>query len=187
MALVDVTKSCLDSISQISEHIEGSVLYLDAGSTESFQYIGAFPLLLNHGVRAICSLENMCSLDAVVDWNANSDPDRKVVVVTSRLLSDAHRYILRCLSTHPAVRCCSIFTSISELSHSAYPDSPLGPDAFHEYESLLVQDYEELVKKHEKKPTQPGGSNFKDNIKLGDEGWSQLAPVKWTYLTVKLV
>lgn len=176
MALVDVTKSCLDSISQISEHIEGSVLYLDAGSTESFQYIGAFPLLLNHGVRAICSLENMCSLDAVVDWNANSDPDRKVVVVTSRLLSDAHRYILRCLSTHPAVRCCSIFTSISELSHSAYPDSPLGPDAFHEYESLLVQDYEELVKKHEKKPTQPGGSNFKDNIKLGDEGWSQLAP-----------
>ncbi|KAM5578349.1 sec1 family domain-containing protein MIP3 [Rosa sericea] len=176
MALVDVTKSCLDSISQISEHIEGSVLYLDAGSTESFQYIGAFPLLLNHGVRAICSLENMSSLDAVGDWNANSDPDRKVVVVTSRLLSDAHRYILRCLSTHPAVHSCTIFTSISEIAHSAYPDSPLGPDAFHEYESLLVQDYEELVKKGEKKPLQPGVSNFKDNIDLGDEGWSQLAP-----------
>lgn len=63
-----------------------------------------------------------------------------------------------------------------QISHSAYPDSPLGPDAFHEYESLLVQDYEELVKKGEKKPTQPGGSNFKDNMKLGDEGWSQLAP-----------
>ncbi|XP_062007791.1 sec1 family domain-containing protein MIP3 [Rosa rugosa] len=176
MALVDVTKSCLDSISQISEQIEGSVLYLDAGSTESFQYIGAFPLLLNHGVRAICSLENMSSLDAVVDWNANSDPDRKVVVVTTRLLSDAHRYILRCLSTHPAVHCCTIFTSISEIAHSAYPDSPLGPDAFHEYESLLVQDYEELIKKGVKKPLQPGVSNFKDNIDLGDEGRSQLAP-----------
>ncbi|KAL6141184.1 hypothetical protein ACLB2K_059474 [Fragaria x ananassa] len=175
MALVDVTKSCLDSITQISEHIEGAVVYLDAGSTESFQFIGAFPLLLNHGVRAICSLENMSSLDAAVDWNADSDPDRKVVVVTSRLLSDAHRYILRCLSTHLAVRCCTIFTSISEMAHSAYPDSPLGPDAFHEYESLLVQDYEELVKKGEKKPIQPGVSNFKDNIDLGD-GWSGLSP-----------
>ncbi|KAL6145018.1 hypothetical protein ACLB2K_055707 [Fragaria x ananassa] len=176
MALVDVTKSCLDSITQISEHIEGAVVYLDAGSTESFQFIGAFPLLLNHGVRAICSLESMSSLDAAVDWNADSDPDRKVVVVTSRLLSDAHRYILRCLSTHLAVRCCTIFTSISEMAHSAYPDSPLGPDAFHEYESLLVQDYEELVKKGEKKPIQPGVSNFKDNIDLGDEGWSGLSP-----------
>lgn len=62
------------------------------------------------------------------------------------------------------------------MAHSAYPDSPLGPDAFHEYESLLVQDYEELVKKGEKKPIQPGVSNFKDNIDLGDEGWSGLSP-----------
>lgn len=63
-----------------------------------------------------------------------------------------------------------------QIAHSAYPDSPLGPDAFHEYESLLVQDYEELVKKGVKKPLQPGVSNFKDNIDLGDEGRSQLAP-----------
>lgn len=62
------------------------------------------------------------------------------------------------------------------MAHSAYPDSPLGPDAFHEYESLLVQDYEELVKRGEKKPIQPGVSNFKDNIDLGDEGWSGLSP-----------
>lgn len=34
--------------------------------------------------------------------------------MTSRLLSDAHRYILRCLSTHQ-VHSCSIFTSISEV------------------------------------------------------------------------
>ncbi|CAB4273146.1 unnamed protein product [Prunus armeniaca] len=175
MALVDVTKSCLDSISQISEHIEGSVLYLDAGSTQSFQFMGAFPLLLNHGVRAVCSLENMCSLDTVVDWNANSDPGRKVVVITSRLLSDAHRYILRCLSTHQAVRCCTVFTSISEVAHSAYADSPLGTDAFHEYESLLVQDYEELVRKGKENSRQTEGSNLKDEIKLEDEGWSRLA------------
>ncbi|XP_015902049.2 sec1 family domain-containing protein MIP3 isoform X2 [Ziziphus jujuba] len=178
MALVDVTKTCLDSISQISEHIEGSILYLDAGSSESFQLMGAFPVLLNLGVRAICSLENMCSLDVVVDWNSSSEPARKIAVITSRLLSDAHRYILRCLSTHQGVHCCIIFTSISELAHSAYPDSPLGPDAFHEYESLLVQDYEELVKKSLTMSKQPESSHLKDNLISEDEGWSELTSIE---------
>ncbi|RDX91625.1 Sec1 family domain-containing protein MIP3, partial [Mucuna pruriens] len=180
MASVNVIKSCIDSIRQrssslfffsstlngvlhlwISEHIQGAIVYLDAGSTESFQFIGAYPVLLDLGARAICSLENMCALDVVVDWNSQSDPVRKLVVITSSLLSDAHRYILRCLSTHQVVRHCIIFTSISETAHSAFPDSPLGPDAYHEYESLLVQDYEELVKKS---GTQPGQAklNFED-------------------------
>ena len=34
-----------------------------------------------------------------------------------------------------------------QIGHSAYVDSPLGPDAFQEYETLLVQDHEELFKK----------------------------------------
>ncbi|XP_024026541.1 sec1 family domain-containing protein MIP3 [Morus notabilis] len=174
MALVDISKTCLESIRQISEHIEGSILYLDAGSTESFQFMGAFPVLLDLGVRAVCSLESMCSLDLVVDWNSGFDPARKVVVITSRLLSDAHRYILRCLSTHQGVRQCTIFTSISEIAHSAYPDSPLGPDAFHEYESLLIQDYEELAKKYVTKSGQPEGSNLKENLTSEEEGWSKL-------------
>ena len=50
---------------QISEHIEGAIVYLDAGSTESFQFIGAYPILLDLGARAICSLESMSVLDAV--------------------------------------------------------------------------------------------------------------------------
>ncbi|XP_027345976.1 sec1 family domain-containing protein MIP3 isoform X2 [Abrus precatorius] len=146
---------------QISEDIEGAIVYLDAGSTESFQFIGAYPVLLDLGARAICSLENMCALDVVVDWNSHSVPARKLVVFTSRLLSDAHRYILRCLSTHQVIHHCTVFTSISETAHSAFPDSPLGPDAYHEYESLLVQDYEELVKKS---GTNPGHAkhNFED-------------------------
>lgn len=37
-----------------------------------------------------------------------------------------------------------------QIAHSALIDSPLGPDAFHEYHSLLLQDYEEIVKRHEK-------------------------------------
>ncbi|KAG4967904.1 Sec1 family domain-containing protein MIP3 [Glycine soja] len=161
MATVDVIKSCIDSIRQISEHIQDAIVYLDAGSTESFQFIAAYPILLELGARAICSLENMCPLDLVVDWNSNSDPGRKLVVITSSLLSDAHRYILRCLSAHQVVRHCIIFTSISETAHSAFPDSPLGPDAYHEYESLLVQDYEELVKKSWTKPGQ-AKHNFED-------------------------
>lgn len=40
-------------------------MYIDAGCTESFQFAGAFPLFLELGARAVCSLENMTSLDAV--------------------------------------------------------------------------------------------------------------------------
>ncbi|XP_057467029.1 sec1 family domain-containing protein MIP3 [Actinidia eriantha] len=174
MALVDVIMCCLDSIRQISEHIEGAIVYLDAGCTESFQFLGAYPLLLELGAHAICSLENMSSLDMVVDWSPNSDLARKVVVFTSRLLSDAHRYVLRCLSMNQNLRHCTIFTSISEIAHSAYPDSPLGPDAFREYESLLVQDYEELLKRCKAKSEQSGESKVMENLTSEDEGWSQL-------------
>lgn len=50
---------------QISEDIEGAIVYLDAGVTESFQFIEAFPVLLELGARAVCSLENMTALDVV--------------------------------------------------------------------------------------------------------------------------
>ncbi|CAL5403823.1 unnamed protein product [Camellia sinensis] len=186
MAMVDVIICCLDSIRQISEHIESATVYLDAGCTESFEFLGAYPLLLELGAHAVCSLENMSSLDmvsktseeelptgCVVDWNSNSDPSRKVVVFTSRLLSDAHRYILRCLSTHQNDTN-EAFRHSEEVSHSTYPDSPLGPDAFHEYESLLVQDYEELHKRCEAKSRQSGESKSKENLTSKDEGWSQL-------------
>ncbi|KAA3456145.1 sec1 family domain-containing protein MIP3 isoform X1 [Gossypium australe] len=173
MALIDVTKSCLDSIRQISEHIEGSIVYLDAGCTESLQLVGAFPLFLDLGARAVCSSENMCALDAVADWNGSFESARKIVIMTSRLLSDAHRFILRCLSMHKGGHCCTIFTSISEVAHSAYPDSPLGPDAFHEYQSLLLQDYEELIENSDLKSGQLVDSNTKGNLTLEDEGWSR--------------
>ncbi|PPD78613.1 hypothetical protein GOBAR_DD24453 [Gossypium barbadense] len=172
MALIDVTKSCLDSIRQISEHIEGAIVYLDAGCTESFQLMGAFPLFLDLGARAVCSSENMCALDAVADWNGSFESARKIVIMTSRLLSDAHRFILRCLSMHKGGHCCTIFTSISEVAHSTYPDSPLGPDAFHEYQSLLLQDYEELIENSDLKSGQLVDSNTKGNLTLEDEGWS---------------
>ncbi|TYI63202.1 hypothetical protein E1A91_D09G003400v1 [Gossypium mustelinum] len=137
MALIDVTKSCLDSIRQISEHIEGAIVYLDAGCTESFQLMGAFPLFLDLGARAVCSSENMCALDAVADWNGSFESARKIV------------------------------------AHSTYPDSPLGPDAFHEYQSLLLQDYEELIENSDLKSGQLVDSNTKGNLTLEDEGWSR--------------
>lgn len=65
-----------------------------------------------------------------------------------------------------------------QIAHSAYPDSPLGPDAFHEYESLLVLDYEELVKKSETKSKQSGHTSLPENLTLEDEGWSQLGPIE---------
>lgn len=51
----------------------------------------------------------------VAGRNSQFDTARKIVVITTRLLSDAHRYILRCLSTHQNVCRCTIYTSISEV------------------------------------------------------------------------
>lgn len=50
---------------QISDQVAEAILYLDAGCLEAFQFVGAFPLLLELGVRAVCSLENMSPLDIV--------------------------------------------------------------------------------------------------------------------------
>ncbi|CDP15944.1 unnamed protein product [Coffea canephora] len=173
--MVDVIKCCLDSIRQISDDIKDAVVYLDAGCTESFQFLGAFPLLLELGARAVCSLEKTSALDEVVSWQSNPELAQKVVVITSRLLSDAHRYVLRCLSTLQRIHRCIIFTPISEVGHSAYPDSPLGPDAFREYESLLVQDYEELIKGGQMKSRESDDSNPRESLIPEGEGWSQLA------------
>ncbi|ERN02124.1 hypothetical protein AMTR_s00045p00170740 [Amborella trichopoda] len=159
-----------------ADQVADAIVYLDAGSFEAFQFVGAFPLLLELGARAICSLENVSSLDAVVNWKSNfEDPAKKIVVITSRLLSDAHRYILRCLSMHSTVHHCMIFTSISEIAHSAYIDTPLGPDAFREYESLLLQDYEEFMCKHKLvKPDEAEETKPHEEVLLEDEGWQQL-------------
>ncbi|XP_059301283.1 sec1 family domain-containing protein MIP3 isoform X1 [Lycium ferocissimum] len=174
MATVDVIKCCLDSIKQISDEIRDAIIYLDAGCTESFEILGAFTLFLELGAHAICSLEKMSPLDKVVDWNSTSGTSKKIVVITSRLLSDAHRYILRCLSELQTVCSCAIFTCISETGHSAYPESPLGPDAYREYESLLVQDYEELARKSQMNSSHAGECTVKESTSAEDEGWSQL-------------
>ncbi|CAN6320232.1 unnamed protein product [Urochloa humidicola] len=159
MGSVDLTAACLDSIRQIRDEIADTIVYIDAGTLEAFQFIGAFSLLFELGARAVCSLENASPLDAVADLHSRfAYPVRKIVVLTSRLLSDAHRYILRCLGNHGTVSHCTVLTAISEIGHSAYVDSPLGPDAFREYETLLVQDHEELFKKCEK------SNKHKDNI-----------------------
>lgn len=58
-----------------------------------------------------------------------------------------------------------------QIAHSAYPDSPLGSDAFREYEALLVQDFEELIKKNETKVSiSADASEF--------EGWPELTSIE---------
>lgn len=60
-----------------------------------------------------------------------------------------------------------------QIAHSAYIDSPLGPDAFNEYESLLIQDYEELLKKSGKR-----GLHFHQEREAEaseNDGWADLA------------
>ncbi|URE44004.1 Sec1 family [Musa troglodytarum] len=138
MASTDLIRSCIDSIRQISDQLADSILYLDAGCLEAFQFIGAFPALLELGVHAVCSLENASPLDMTTSWNSVFvGPTRKVI------------------------------------AHSAYIDSPLGPDAFNEYESLLIQDYEELLKKSGKRRLhfhQEREAEASEN-----DGWADLA------------
>ena len=92
------------------------------------------------------------------------------VTGSERSLNKLFIFHLFCLLLLNLIKC---YTKM-QISHSAYPDSPLGPDAFHEYESLLVQDYEELVKKAETKSTQPEDKSLQDNLPFEDEGWSRL-------------
>ncbi|KAI7731505.1 hypothetical protein M8C21_012491 [Ambrosia artemisiifolia] len=176
MAFVNVINCCLDSITEISEELKDAIVYVDSGCAESFKFLGAFPVLLEMGALAVCSLESMSTLDSAIDWNQKSDLQTKVVFFTCRLLTDSHRYILRRLSTHKRVFQCTIYTSISEVGQSAYPDSPLGPDAYHEYQSLLVQDYEELMKKKDSKSNTIHTHNKGNLIPEDEEGWLQLAP-----------
>ena len=51
----------------------------------------------------------------IADWNGTSGSATKVVIMTSCLLSDVHRYTLRCLAAQPSIQWCYIFTSISEV------------------------------------------------------------------------
>lgn len=61
-----------------------------------------------------------------------------------------------------------------QAGHSVYPDSPLGPDAFLEYGSLLTQDYEELMKKYGIDSSLSRISEPKDGAASEEEGWAEL-------------
>ncbi|KAK3007986.1 hypothetical protein RJ639_013762 [Escallonia herrerae] len=68
MALCNVIDAPIQSDKSISEEVEGAIVYLDAGCTESFQFLGAFPLLLELGAHAFCSLENMSCFNRTRIW-----------------------------------------------------------------------------------------------------------------------
>uniref|UniRef100_A0ACD6A1T2 Uncharacterized protein n=1 Tax=Avena sativa TaxID=4498 RepID=A0ACD6A1T2_AVESA len=63
--------------------------------------------------------------------------------------------------------------NLLQIGHSAYVDSPLGPDAFREYETLLIQDHEELLKKSGKlkKDTDNIPYTERDFTSDGDNKW----------------
>lgn len=63
--------------------------------------------------------------------------------------------------------------NLLQIGHSAYVDSPLGPDAFREYETLLIQDHEELLKKCGKL------NKDKDNIPYTERDFTSDGDTKW--------
>eukprot|EP00249_Psilotum_nudum_P022712 c28618_g1_i1 orf=227-2896(+) len=147
MARIDLRRACLDSFSRVAEDFADALVYVDVGVGEALHFIGGLATLLPFNPRAVCSLERSSPVDSNLRWSAlHKGPVQKILVMTARLLSDAHRYILRCLRMHSSIKQCIILTSVSQEAHSAHPDTPLGSDAFHEYESLLLQDFQTLVK-----------------------------------------
>ncbi|KAJ4846108.1 hypothetical protein Tsubulata_015360 [Turnera subulata] len=211
--------------SLVSEYIEGAIVYLDSGCTESFQFLGAFPTLLELGAKAVCCLENLGSLDTVSTWWLLFPLSRYPFFYKFdmfSLLRKKKKSDLWCWHVHLCYACvilprytgnapmlgsssecipvfavCAFFTctcclslstaasvsspgkarciyetvGIRKIAHSVYPDSPLGPDAFHEYESLLLQDYEELVNHARKDGKLSESLTSKDErVKSSEEG-----------------
>lgn len=79
------------------------------------QFFYLYPYVVILELWALLSLQHPFVFLQVVGWDPKFDRRRKIVVITARLLSDAHRFVLRCLSTHQGVCNCTIFTSISEV------------------------------------------------------------------------
>ncbi|KAL0362459.1 UNVERIFIED_CONTAM: Sec1 family domain-containing protein MIP3 [Sesamum calycinum] len=205
MATVNVIKSCLDSVRQISENIKDAIVYLDAGSTESFQFLGAFPLFLELGAELFVAWRTCRPLIRLYQNPAKGGKSVRVgsswqvtayslmcyniIVYMSGLklniFCDIFPLNLYCNEElaeelglgHASVTSeYEIYMVLLGVAHSAYPDSPLGPDAFHEYECLLNQDYEELVKKRETDVS--GNSGLKESTASEDEGWSDLTSIE---------
>lgn len=78
-----------------------------------------FPnILIRYWLFPHCILFTFLILNYVVQvchGSTDSHVVRKIVVITTRLLSDAHRYILRCLTTLQNINYCIIYTSVSEV------------------------------------------------------------------------
>ncbi|KAL3692631.1 hypothetical protein R1sor_006282 [Riccia sorocarpa] len=138
---VDLIQEAQRAIGLLAEDVEDGLFYMDDGAGESFHFSGGLPTLLELGARAICSLENASVLDAAVSWRGPSqDPVQKIVILTSKLLTDSHSHFLRVLRMHPSVKKCTIWTSVSEEAHGAHPDTSFGLAAFHDYKNSLLRD-----------------------------------------------
>ncbi|KAG6552592.1 hypothetical protein Mapa_005792 [Marchantia paleacea] len=138
---LDLIQECQKCIGLVGEDVEDGILYMDAGAGEAFHFNGGLPSLLELGARAICSLENASPLDAAVSWRGpDQETVEKIIMLTSKLLTDSHPHVLRCLRMHRSVKQCTIWTSISEEAHGAHPDTSFGLGAFHDYKNSLLRD-----------------------------------------------
>lgn len=137
---------------EVANEVNGSLLYLDFGAGEVAHCSLGLPFLYSLGARAVFSLEDASLWDQGIAGEGGS-PVKKVVVITTRALSDSHRHILKLLLfLHgSSVQFFSVFTIISEEAHESYSGTPLPlPDgsggAYTDYENLLLQDFLEASK-----------------------------------------
>mmetsp|Transcript_4399 Transcript_4399/g.11405 ORF Transcript_4399/g.11405 Transcript_4399/m.11405 type:complete len:655 (-) Transcript_4399:28-1992(-) len=108
-----------NSAFEVAEELAGSLVYLDSVFAETARDAWGIRQLMGLGAVNVCSLENSTSQDIERAAILSDGPLEKVVVFTGRMLHECRLEILRLLTSSPAIRFCTIFTTVSEETHAS--------------------------------------------------------------------
>eukprot|EP00873_Tetraselmis_striata_P002615 jgi/Tetstr1/422879/TSEL_013670.t1 len=137
----DLQQAALRPWLTVAPALAGGLLYLDEGAGEAAAAGVGLPALLGLGAANVCSLEAASREDmelALLGGAAGDTPH--LVMVLTQLLTDAHAAVLRAAAAHPVAPRLLLLSAVSEIAHAGLGATPLGPDAFSEYRSMLAED-----------------------------------------------
>ncbi|CAL8470707.1 g10249 [Coccomyxa elongata] len=110
----------------------------------------------------ICALENVSRRDAAAHHLLSGLDNYRVVVVTTKLLTMIHGYLIKVHQAHERAEAVTILCSCSEAAHAGQPATMLGEHAYDRYLSALKEDLEQASKEIASKDDQteaPNGFN----------------------------
>ncbi|BDA45712.1 probable Sec1 family domain-containing protein 2 [Coccomyxa sp. Obi] len=143
----DLQGLACSSFDRVSHLLDGCLLYLDGGAGEALAANVGIDYLLNKGVVNVCALECASRRDAAAHHLLSGLDDYSVVVVTTKLLTDIHGYLIKMHQEHERAEAVTILCSCSEAAHAGQPATMLGEHAYDSYLSALKEDLEQARKK----------------------------------------